>query len=314
MQLIELNYNAISKGLVRNDKPFLFLFAMKDQKIRIAIQKGGRLHDNSLELLRGCGIKVDNYSNKLRTEASNFPLEVLFLRDDDIAQCVQDGVADLGIVGENLLEETEASVLVKKKLGFGKCKLSIALPREKNYNSIQDLSGIRIATTYGNILAKFLKAQGVAADIHSISGSVEIAPSIGLADAVFDIVSTGSTLTMNGLKEVEVVMRSEAVLIANKDLEPQAAQLLEKILFRIDAVQRAKAFKYILLNTPNEKIETIADILPGMNSPTIVPLTRPGWSSLHSVVNEEDFWEVIESLKAHGAEGILVAPIEKMFI
>ncbi len=286
---------------------------MLNKKLRIAIQKGGRLHDSSLELLRSCGIKVDNYSNKLRTEASNFPLEVLFLRDDDIAQCVQDGVADLGIVGENLLLETSAKVDIALKLGFGKCRLSIALPREKTYSQPSDLNGLRIATTYENVLNTFLKQQNIQAEIHTISGSVEIAPSIGMADAIFDIVSTGSTLTMNGLKEVEIVMRSEAVLIANNQLEPSAAELLKKMVFRINAVQKAKAHKYILLNTPNDKIETIASILPGMNSPTILPLTKPGWSSLHSVVNEDEFWEIIESLKANGAEGILVAPIERMF-
>ncbi len=292
----------------------LFYFTtMLNKKLRIAIQKGGRLHDSSLELLRSCGIKVDNYSNKLRTEASNFPLEVLFLRDDDIAQCVQDGVADLGIVGENLLLETSAKVDIALKLGFGKCRLSIALPREKTYSQPSDLNGLRIATTYENVLNTFLKQQNIQAEIHTISGSVEIAPSIGMADAIFDIVSTGSTLTMNGLKEVEIVMRSEAVLISNNQLEPSAAELLKKMVFRINAVQKAKAHKYILLNTPNDKIETIASILPGMNSPTILPLTKPGWSSLHSVVNEDEFWEIIESLKANGAEGILVAPIERMF-
>ncbi len=287
---------------------------MKDQKIRIAIQKGGRLHDNSVELLRSCGIKVDNYSNKLRTEASNFPLEVLFLRDDDIPGCVADGVADLGFVGENLLCETGSHVDIAMRLGFGKCRLSIAVPREKSFTSLSDLNGLRIATSYTKILGDFLDEKGIKADIHPIAGSVEIAPSIGLADAIFDIVSTGSTLTMNGLKEVEVVMKSEALLIANPKLDKEAAELLAKIVFRIQAVQKAKANKYILLNSPNDKIEAICNILPGVNSPTIVPLAQPGWSSLHSVVNEDEFWDVIESLKANGAEGILVVPIEKMFV
>lgn len=294
--------------------PFFITQKMKDQKLRIAVQKGGRLHDSSLELLRSCGIKVDNFSNKLKTGASNFPLEVLFLRDDDIPGCVADGVADIGIVGENLLAETGANVSIALRLGFGKCRLCIGLPREKTYNSIEDLSGLRIATSYTQILSDFLKAKNITADIHPISGSVEIAPSIGLADAIFDIVSTGSTLTMNGLKEVETVMKSEALLISNPGISPEAQALLNKIIFRIQSVQKAKANKYILLNTPNEKIEAISQILPGMNSPTIVPLAKPGWSSLHSVVNEDEFWDVIESLKANGAEGILVVPIEKMFI
>lgn len=295
-------------------KPFFYVQKMKDQKIRIAVQKGGRLHDSSLELLRSCGIKVENFSNKLRTQANNFPLEVLFLRDDDIPSCVADGVADIGIVGENLLVETGSKVDTALRLGFGKCRLSIALPREKSYSELKDLEGLRIATSYTTILETFLKEKNIKADIHPISGSVEIAPSIGLADAIFDIVSTGSTLTMNGLKEVELVMRSEALLISNPNLSPEAAELLRKIVFRIQAVQKAKANKYILLNAPNEKIDTICRILPGMNSPTIVPLAMEGWSSLHSVVNEDEFWEVIESLKANGAEGILVVPIEKMFV
>lgn len=293
----------------------LFYFInMKNNKLRIAIQKGGRLHDSSLELLRSCGIKVENYSNKLRTEASNFPLEVLFLRDDDIPACVADGVADIGIVGENLVLETEQSVDLALRLGFGKCRLSIGLPRELNYNNLSDLNGLRIATSYTTILEDFLKKNSIKAEIHPISGSVEIAPSIGLADAIFDIVSSGSTLTMNGLKEVETVMSSEALLIRNQNLVPEANALLQKIIFRIQAVQKAKANKYILLNTPNDKIEAISAILPGMNSPTIVPLAQPGWSSLHSVINEDEFWDIIESLKANGAEGILVVPIEKMFV
>ncbi len=287
---------------------------MKNQRIRIAVQKGGRLHDSSMELLRSCGIKVDNYSNKLRTEASNFPIEVLFLRDDDIPSCVEDGVADIGIVGENLLCETGAAVRTALKLGFGKCRLCIALPRERSYNGLADLNGLKIATSYTTILEDFLGKNDIIADIHPISGSVEIAPSIGLADAIFDIVSSGSTLTMNGLREIETVMKSEALLIANENLDEKALELLNKMIFRIKAVQEAKANKYILLNCPNNQIEAISKILPGMNSPTIVPLARPDWSSLHSVVNEEEFWDVIESLKANGAEGILVVPIEKMFV
>jgi ATP phosphoribosyltransferase len=287
---------------------------MENKKIKIAIQKSGRLHDGSISLLQECGIKVNSYSSKLKSEAANFPLEILFLRDDDIPSYVAGGIADLGIVGENGLAESGSDVEIASKLGFGHCRLSIAMPRDREYTGVGDLDGIRIATTYPGILRDYLSRNQVNAEIHSISGSVEIAPSIGLAEGIFDIVSTGSTLAMNGLKEVEVVMRSEAVLIAGKNLSPDKSLLLSQILFRLGAVREAKNHRYVLLNVPNEKIDIISRILPGMNSPTIMPLAREGWSSLHSVLKEEEFWQVIESLKANGAEGILVVPVEKMFV
>jgi ATP phosphoribosyltransferase len=283
-------------------------------KLRIAIQKSGRLSESSLKLLKECGIDIDNGLNKLKAEASNFPIEVFFLRDDDIPQYVEDGVADIGIVGENVLLEKNKDLKVVEKLGFGKCRLSIAIPKDQKYKSIQDLSGKRIATTYATILSKYLKAQKIKAEIHEISGSVEIAPSIGLADAICDLVSSGSTLFTNGLKEVEVVLRSEAVLVSGKKLNKDQQLILNKLLFRLNAVRKAKNNKYILLNAPNKKLDAICKILPGMKSPTILPLADKGWSSVHSVVEENQFWEIIEKLKAEGAQGILVVPIEKMIV
>ncbi|MES2515499.1 MAG: ATP phosphoribosyltransferase [Bacteroidota bacterium] len=283
-------------------------------KLKIAIQKSGRLSENSLKLLKECGIDIDNGLNKLKTEASNFPIEVFFLRDDDIPQYVEDGVADIGIVGENVLLEKNKNLKVIDTLGFGKCRLSLAIPKEQNYKSIKDLNGKRIATTYSTILTKYLKTQNVKAEIHEISGSVEIAPGIGLADAICDLVSSGSTLFTNGLKEVEIILRSEAVLVANKKLGKEQNIILEKLLFRIKAVRKAKNNKYILLNAPNNKLSAICNILPGMKSPTILPLANKGWSSIHSVVEENQFWEIIEKLKTEGAQGILVVPIEKMII
>jgi ATP phosphoribosyltransferase len=283
-------------------------------KLKIAIQKSGRLSENSLKLLKECGIDIDNGLNKLKTEASNFPIEVFFLRDDDIPQYVEDGVADIGIVGENVLLEKNKSLKLVDKLGFGKCRLSLAIPKEQNYKSIKDLNGKRIATTYSTILSKYLKLQKVKAEIHEISGSVEIAPSIGLADAICDLVSSGSTLFTNGLKEVEVILKSEAVLVANKKLGKEQQSILDKLLFRMNAVRKAKNTKYILLNAPNNKLNAICKILPGMKSPTILPLADKGWSSVHSVVEENQFWEIIEKLKAEGAQGILVVPIEKMIL
>ena len=281
-------------------------------KLKIAIQKSGRLSESSLKLLKECGIDIDNGLNKLKAEASNFPIEVFFLRDDDIPQYVADGVADIGIVGENVLLEKNKSLKVVEKLGFGKCRLSIAIPKDQNYKSIKDLNGKRIATTYSIILSKYLKKQNVKAEIHEISGSVEIAPSIGLADAICDLVSSGSTLFTNGLKEVEVVLQSEAVLVSSKELKKEQQVILDKLLFRIQSVRKAKNTKYILLNAPNNKLDTICKILPGMKSPTILPLADKNWSSVHSVVEENQFWEIIEKLKAQGAQGILVVPIEKM--
>jgi len=283
-------------------------------KLKIAIQKSGRLSENSLKLLKECGIEFDNSLNKLKAEAFNFPLEVFFLRDDDIPQYVEDGVADIGIVGENIVLEKNKQTSSVTKLGFGKCRLAIALPKEKKYTSLKDLNGKRFATSYPNILSSYLKKNKITAEIQEISGSVEIAPGIGLADAVCDLVSSGSTLFTNGLKEVELVLNSEAILISNKKLQKEKQLILNKLLFRINSVRKAKHNKYILLNAPNDKLKTICAILPGMKSPTILPLAKKGWSSVHSVVEEDQFWEVIENLKINGAQGILVVPIEKMIL
>lgn len=283
-------------------------------KLKVAIQKSGRLHDDSMKLLKECGIDVNNGVNKLKTEAGNFPLEVFFLRDDDIPQYIEDGVADIGIVGENVVLEKQKYIHEVEKLGFGKCRLSVAVSKEKDYNSSGDLNGLKIATSYPVIVKKFLSDNHIAADIHEISGSVEIAPGIGLSDAICDLVSSGSTLFMNGLKEVEVILKSEAVLISNKRLSEDKQSVLQKLLFRIRAVKKAKNNKYILLNAPNDKLDAICRLLPGMKSPTVLPLADEGWSSVHSVVNENDFWDIIENLKANGAQGILVVPIEKMII
>lgn len=285
---------------------------MSYQKLKIAIQKSGRLSEESHKLLKKCGISFSNGLGKLRTEATNFPLEIFFLRDDDIPEYVADGVADIGIVGENIIYEDKREVETIEKLGFGKCRLSLAVPKTFEYESVKDFEGKRIATSYPNILRSFFAENKVKTDIHTISGSVEIAPSIGLADAVCDLVSSGSTLFTNGLREVETVLSSEAVLISNKNLDENARKLLEKLLFRIKAVNAAKQNKYILLNAPNDKLNEIIEILPGMKSPTVMPLAETGWSSVHSVINENDFWEVVESLKNKGAEGILVLSIDQM--
>ncbi|HEX8249126.1 MAG TPA: ATP phosphoribosyltransferase [Pyrinomonadaceae bacterium] len=276
------------------------------------MQKNGRLSEQSHDLLRKCGISFSNGLGKLRTEATNFRLEIFFLRDDDIPEYVADGVADIGIVGENVLAEKCKTVDSIEKLGFGKCRLSLAVPKNFAYESVRDFSGRRIATTYPKILTSFLGEKNIKAEIHTISGSVEIAPSIGLADAVCDLVSSGSTLFTNGLREVETVMHSEAILIARKNLSADLRSILEKLLFRIRSVKAAQQNKYILLNAPNEKLCEIAALLPGIKSPTVMPLAERGWSSIHSVVNENDFWEVVEQLKAAGAEGILVLSVEQM--
>ena len=281
-------------------------------KLKIAIQRSGRLADNSTALLRKCGIGFSNGLGKLRTEAADFPLEIYFLRDDDIPDYVTDGVADVGIVGENIVAETGRSIDVIEKLGFGKCRLSMAIPKGENYTTLTELAGKRIATSYPNILGKFFAARGISADIHEISGSVEIAPSIGLADAVCDLVSSGSTLFSNGLREVETVMNSEAVLIARRDLNADASAILDKLLFRIRSVKAAAQNKYILLNAPTDKVDEITRLLPGMRSPSMIPLATPGWVSMHSVIGETDFWEVVDSLKRAGAEGILVLSIDQM--
>lgn len=279
--------------------------------LRIAIQKSGRLQEGSLQLLKESGLSF-NGKDQLKTQVRNFPVELLFLRDDDIPQYVEDKVADVGIVGENVFAEKQKQNTIIRRLDFAKCRLSMAIPRAENYKGLSYFNSKNIATSYPNIVKSFLKKNNIEAGIHEISGSVEIAPGIGLADAICDVVSTGSTLLSNGLKEVEVVMQSEAVMIMNPDLDPQKKSILEKLLFRIEAVQKAKNNKYILLNCPNEAIENITNIIPGMKSPTIMPLNREGWSSLHSVVDENDFWEKIDQLKSLGAQGILVIPIEKM--
>lgn len=283
-------------------------------KIKIALQKSGRLNENSIQLLKECGIKFPNGSSKLIAESPNFPIEILFLRDDDIPQYVEQEVADIGVIGENVALESNKNLEVISRLGFGVCRLSLAIPKEEKYTGPEFFNNKRIATSYPNLLNKFLQENNLNAEIEIISGSVEIATGIGLADAICDIVSSGSTLLSNGLKEVATLLSSEAVLVAGKKLSAEKQEILDKLLFRMQAVRKAKEYKYILLNAPNKKLATITKILPGMNSPTILPLAKEGWSSLHSVIKEEQFWEVIEALKIAGAEGILIVPIEKMII
>ena len=282
--------------------------------LKLAIQKSGRLHEDSMKLLKECGIAISNGANKLKTEATNFPLQVFFLRDYDIPQYVEDAVADIGIVGENVVYEKNKSVKTVEQLGFGGCRLSIAVVRGEQYNNIQSLEGRRIATSYPHLTKQFLKKNKVNAEIHEISGSVEIAPGIGLSDAICDLVSSGSTLLTNGLKEVETILQSQAVLIRHNDFNVVQQQVLDKLLFRIHAVRKAKNNKYILLNAPNNKLDEIIGLLPGMKSPTVLPLADKGWSSVHSVLSEDEFWDKIEKLKAAGAQGILVVPIEKMVL
>ncbi|MCA6379906.1 MAG: ATP phosphoribosyltransferase [Cytophagales bacterium] len=280
--------------------------------LRIAIQKSGRLQEDSLKLLKESGLQFSNGKDQLKTQVRNLPIELLFLRDDDIPQYVEDKVADAGIVGENVFVEKQKKNELVRRLDFAKCRLSIAIPRSESFTGISYLEGKNIATSFPVIVQQYLDKNKIKAGIHEISGSVEIAPGIGLADAICDIVSTGSTLLSNGLKEVDIVMQSEAILIATPELEVAKKVILDKLLFRMQAVQSAKNNKYILLNCPNEAIEKITSVIPGMKSPTIMPLSRAGWSSLHSVVDENDFWEKIDLLKSFGAEGILVIPIEKM--
>jgi len=287
-------------------------FFMRNNKLKIAIQRSGRLSEGSISLLKKCDVGFDNGLGKLLSVARDFPLEILFLRDDDIPQYIEDGVADAGIVGENILAEKDSSVNKIEHLGFGRCRLSLAVPRVFNYETLADLEGKRIATSYPRVLNNFLTSRGVTADIHTISGSVEIAPSIGLAQAVCDLVSSGSTLFTNGLQEVETVMNSEAVLISRHDLTGDGGVILDSLLFRIRAVNAARQNKYILLNAPNDKLAEIERLLPGMKSPTVMPLAESGWSSVHSVINENDYWNVVEKLKAAGAEGILVVAIDQM--
>ncbi len=285
-----------------------------NEVLRIAIQKNGRLNEQSMQLLKECGVNVGNGSSTLKARASNFPLEALFLRDDDIPQYIEDRVADVGIIGENVVKEKGKKVEVLDRLGFARCRLSLAIRKEDDYPGVEYFSGKRIATSYPQILKEFLSRNKVKAEIEEISGSVEIAPSIGLADGIMDIVSTGSTLFTNGLKEVHTVMHSQAVLVSNKKLGKSKNEILDKLLFRIKAVSNARNNKYILLNAPDNSLDKICKLLPGIKSPTILPLAKKGWSSLHSVVKEDDFWEVIDELRKAGAEGILVVPIEKMVV
>ncbi|NJM80546.1 MAG: ATP phosphoribosyltransferase [Flavobacterium sp.] len=279
--------------------------------LKIAIQKSGRLYDESIQLLKDSGISIYNGNDQLKVTASNFPLEVYFLRNSDIPQYLLDGVVDVAIVGDNLLVEKGKNITVAEKLGFSKCKVSVAVPKTFQYNSLKDLDGLRVATSYPNTVIDYFSSKGLSVDIHQISGSVEIAPNIGLSDAIVDIVSSGSTLFKNGLKEVEVILKSEAVLAVCPNISDEAKQLLNKLQFRIQAVLRSRKSKYILMNVPNNKIDVITKILPVLKSPTVMPLSEEGWSSLHSVIEEDTFWEVIDQLKEAGAEGILVCPIEK---
>lgn len=282
------------------------------KRLKIAVQKSGRLHDQSIALLKDCGIAIDNGKDQLKASAKNFPIEMYYLRNGDIPQYLKDGVVDCGIIGENLLVEKGESIEVVEKLGFSKCRVSLAVSKIFEYDSVQDLNGKRIATSYPNTLKKFLKDNQVSADLHIINGSVEIAPNIGLADAICDIVSSGSTLFKNNLKEVEVILKSEAVLAMSPKISIPAKDILDKFQFRIQSVLKGRDFRYVLLNAPNDRLDEVIQIIPGMRSPTILPLADSNWSSVHSVVNTEDFWEVIDQLKAAGAEGILVCPIEKM--
>lgn len=282
--------------------------------LKIAIQKSGRLSEKSLELISEAGISLNNGDRKLISKSSNFPIEILFLRDDDIPQYVADGVADIGIVGENVICEKESRVDIVERLGFGKCRLSLAIPKAVEYKGVSYFNGKKIATSYPVILNNFLKANNITAEVHEISGSVEIAPGIGLADSIFDIVSSGSTLISNGLQEVETVMKSEAVIVGYPGMTAEKKQILEKLLFRTRSVQTARRNKYVVLNAPVESVSKIASILPGMKSPTVVPLAQEGWVSIHSVIQESEFWEMIDQLKACGAQGILVMPIEKMIV
>ncbi|WP_333809844.1 ATP phosphoribosyltransferase [Flavobacterium sp.] len=282
--------------------------------LKIAIQKSGRLHDESIQILRDCGISIYNGNDQLKVTASNFPLEVYYLRNSDIPQYLIDGVVDIAIVGDNLLVEKGQNIQIAEKLGFSKCKVSVAVPKNFNYKSTEDLNGLRVATSYPKTVLDYFSSKGISVDIHQISGSVEIAPNIGLSDAIVDIVSSGSTLFKNGLKEVEVILKSEAVLAVSPQISEEAKQVLTKLKFRIQSVLRSRKSKYILMNVPNNKISEISKILPVLKSPTVMPLAEEGWSSVHSVIDEDKFWEVIDQLKEAGAEGILVCPIEKMVL
>lgn len=288
---------------------------MSNQTIlRIAIQKSGRLYEDSVQLLKECGIDLRNVKDRLKTVSENFPIEVFFLRDDDIPEYVEDAVADIGIVGQNVLLEKGRKVDTVESLGFGKCRLSVAVPKAMDYNGVKSLEGKRIATSYPQLVKQFLQTNNVQASIHEISGSVEIAPGIGLADVVADLVSSGGTLFMNGLKEAEVILDSQAVLVANTAIDEEKKAILEKLLFRMRSVRKAKKSKYVLMNVPNDNLNQVLALLPGMRSPTVLPLAESGWSSVHSVLSEDEFWDKIEKLRAAGAEGILVVPIEKLIL
>lgn len=283
-------------------------------KLRIAIQKSGRLNEDSLEILKNCGISIDNGKDQLKASARNFPMEVFYLRNGDIPQYLRDGVVDIAIIGENVLVEKGEGIGVAEKLGFSRCRVSLAVPKSVKYNSVKDFEGKRIATSYPNTVMSYLKEKGVKADLHIINGSVEIAPNIGLADGICDIVSSGSTLFKNNLKEVEVMLKSEAVLAVSQQITTERKAILSKLQFRIKSVLQARQSKYVLLNAPNDKLNDVLKLLPGMRSPTVLPLAEAGWSSVHTVINKDKFWEVIDELKQAGAEGILVCPIEKMVL
>lgn len=281
-------------------------------KLKIAVQKSGRLHDDSMKILNDIGISIDNGKDQLKASARNFPLEVFYLRNGDIPQYLSDGVVDAAIIGENVLVEKGNGIKTVEPLGFSTCRVSVAIPKSVKYSGIQDLNNKRIATSYPNTVNQFLKENNISAQLHIINGSVEIAPNIGLADAIVDIVSSGSTLFKNNLKEVEVLLKSQAVLAVSPKINPEQHDILNKLQFRLQSVLKARQSRYILLNAPNDKLEKIINILPGMKSPTVLPLAETGWSSLHSVINKNEFWEIIDELKANGAESILVCPIENM--
>ena len=283
-------------------------------KIKIAVQKSGRLNEDSLKLLKDCGISIDNGKDQLKASSSNFPLEVLYLRNGDIPQYLRDGVVDIAIIGENVLIEKGTDIAIVEKLGFSKCRVSLAVPKETTYTNIKDLDDARIATSYPNTVKEYFKKFNVIPDVHIISGSVEIAPNIGLSDAICDIVSSGSTLFKNNLKEVEEMLKSEAVLAVSPSISSENQKILDKIQFRIQAVLKARKSKYILMNAPNNKVEAIIKLLPGMRRPTVLPLAEEGWSSIHTVIEKNTFWEVLDELKENGAEGLLVIPIEKMVL
>lgn len=285
-----------------------------EEKIRIAIQKSGRLNEESLQLLKDCGISINNGTDQLKASARDFPLEVFYLRNGDIPQYLRDGVVDIAILGENTLIEKGQDLQIVERLGFSKCKVSLAIPKGDTYTSVKDFEGKRIATSYPNTVNKYLAEKGVTADLHIINGSVEIAPNIGLADAICDIVSSGSTLFKNNLKEVEVMLTSEAVLTVSPTIDENRSAILKKLQFRIQSVLKGQKYKYVLLNVPDAKLEKVISILPGMKSPTVLPLAESGWSSVHSVIDKNQFWDIIDELKKEGAEGILVCPIEKMVL